>query len=132
MMRFRLTVPVVNERWWDTSKRELSRLLLEDNQEAWREERDPQEQTKWAPRKPPTGTWPILRKTGRMQDTTRIRTPNTGIFTARTSAPYGRFHMTGTSRMVARPWLGIPAQSMPRMADVVGRNLFRRRTRTFR
>ena len=131
MIRFRLTVPVVQENWWDRSKNELVKVLLEDNQEDWKSEQDPQTQNKWAPRKPPTGNWPILRKTGKMQDGTRMRAPAVGIFSARMGAFYGTFHMTGTRKMVARPWLGIPNRTMPRMEGIVAERIFARRSRTF-
>ena len=131
MIKFKLKVPVVEPNWWDRSKNELTKVLLQDNQEDWKGERDPQTQSKWAPRKQPTGTWPILRKTGKMQDGTRMRTPAVGIFSARMGAPYGSFHMTGTSRMVSRPWLGIPVRTMPRMEAIISEKIFRRGHRTF-
>ncbi len=131
MIKFKLSVPVIEENWWDRSKNELTKVLLTDNQEDWRDQQDPQTGAKWAPRKQPTGNWPILRKTGRMQDGTRMKSPATGIFSAKMGAPYGGFHMTGTSKMVARPWLGIPVRTMPKMAEVISRKIFKRSNRTY-
>ena len=57
----------------------------------------------WAKRKPPTGSWPILRKTGRMYGSATARPlPSAAEFTVDTPA---EFHQHGTSRMVARPVL---------------------------
>ena len=57
----------------------------------------------WAKRKPPTGSWPILRKTGRMYGSATARPlPSAAEFTVDTPA---EFHRHGTSRMVARPVL---------------------------
>lgn len=36
-----------------------------------------------------------------------------------TSVPYGRFHMTGTKRMPARPFMGISSQTFDRVAEAV-------------
>ena len=57
----------------------------------------------WARRKPPTGSWPILRKTGRMYGSVTARPlPSAAEFTVDTPA---EFHQGGTRRMVARPLL---------------------------
>lgn len=130
MIKFKLTVPTVNTNWWESSKNELARILQEDNQKDWASERDPSTGSKWAPRKQPTGNWPILRRTGAMQDRTRIKPAERGIFKAATVS-YGPYHQFGTGRMVARPWLGVPDRSLPRAAEVIGKNIFRGRSRTF-
>jgi len=131
MIRFKLTVPTVNTNWWASSKNEIAKVLLEDNQQDWASERDPNTGSKWAPRKQPTGGWPILRRTGAMQDRTRIKPKDSiGIFVASTVS-YGPFHQYGTNRMVARPWLGVPDRSLPRAAEIVGKSIFKGRSRTF-
>jgi hypothetical protein len=130
MIKFKLTVPVVNTNWWESSKNEIAAVLLEENRVDWEAEREPNTGSRWQPRKPPTGGWPILRKTGTMQDRTKIKPGLKGIFSASTVS-YGPYHMTGTSRMVARPWLGVPDRSLPRIAGVIGRSVFRGRSRTF-
>ena len=140
MINFKLSVPTLNENWWESSKNEIARIIREDNASAWREETDPQEGQKWAPLSSKYRDWkqksypgqPILRLTGRMQDRTRIY-PETarGILSARMGADYGRYHMTGTSKMPARPWLGIPSLSMPRVEDAVARAILRGRNLKF-
>jgi hypothetical protein len=140
MINFSLTAPSFNLNWWENSKNELSRLLLEDNQEAWGKEQDPQTQRRWAPLSPAYAASkaraypgaPILRRTGLMEDRTRILPQvSRGIFTARMGASYGSYHMSGTLKMPARPWLGIPISSMPRMGEVIGKAILRGRNRRF-
>jgi phage gpG-like protein len=58
----------------------------------------------WAPRKPPTGTWPILEKTGRMRRDYHVTATTTGV-TVQNNRPYAGFHQTGTVYMPARPVL---------------------------
>lgn len=130
MIKFKLTVPTVNTDWWKYSKNRIAAVLLEENQVDWAAERNPNTGTKWAPRKQPTGGWPILRRTGAMQDSTRIKPGGVGLFTARTVS-YGPFHQYGTRRMVARPWLGVPDRSLPRMAEIIASTIFKGRSRTF-
>lgn len=60
--------------------------------------------TPWAPRKPPTGTWPILEKTGRMRRSFKVMATSAQLKVLN-STEYLKFHQTGTSRMVARPVL---------------------------
>ena len=60
--------------------------------------------TPWAPRKPPTGTWPILEKTGRMRRSFKVVATSAQLKVLN-DTEYLKFHQTGTSRMVARPVL---------------------------
>ena len=63
----------------------------------------------WAKRKPPTGSWPILRKTRRMYSSRNAApVPNGADFTVDTPA---EFHQGGTVRMVARELL--PKGTLP-------------------
>lgn len=63
----------------------------------------------WAKRIPPTGSWPILRKSGRMYGSRVVRViPRGSEFTMDAPAQY---HQHGTSRMVARP--PFPHGSLP-------------------
>ena len=125
-IKFRLTVPKINDDWWLKSRNELNQLVEEHNRESWSQQQDPVDQNPWKPRKPPTGSWPILRKTGKMQDTTVIkpgRTPMT--FNAQTVF-YGPFMQYGTRTVPARRWLGIGGQTLTNdMAKVIGRAIFK-------
>ena len=128
MIKFRLTLPKVNEKWWLTSKSELTKLVEDYNKENWASQTDPVTGSGWAPRKPPTGGWPILRKSGKMQDSTKFNSSGPMLFTAKTSVSYGGFHMSGTSKMPQRRWLGIGPSLTRDMEQVIARNIFKGRT----
>jgi phage gpG-like protein len=140
VISFTGTFPTFNTNWWAASKNEIAQQLLNDNQEAWAREVDPQENSAWSPLKPAYSAWkqrkypnqPILRASGQMFDRTRIR-PETspGIFRAKMGAEYGKYHMTGTSKMGARPWLGIPQSSMPGISLAVINAINRGKDRRF-
>lgn len=65
------------------------------------------------------GTWPgqILTETGTLRE-------SMGVFIGPdyveigTNVPYGKYHMTGTTRMPARPFLGIPGDKST-LAEVI-------------
>lgn len=63
----------------------------------------------WAPRKPPTGSWPLLERTGRMRRSRRVR-PGVGAVEAAVDGP-AEHHQRGTRFMVARKIL--PEVSLP-------------------
>lgn len=127
---FKGSVPQFNANWWNPSKYALARILQEYNEEAWSRERDPTTGLGWKARKDPKGSWPILRRSGKMQDKVKIRPVAVGIFATRTTS-YGPFHMTGTSRMPARPWLGIPSTAIPEMTSVVRSAILKGKTLRF-
>lgn len=66
------------------------------------EDRAAPDGTLWEPRKPPTGTWPILEKSGRMRKSYHVSATTTGV-SVTNNTQYAGFHQTGTSRMPARP-----------------------------
>lgn len=74
------------------------------------EERAAPDGTPWAARVPPTGTWPLLEKTGRMRRDYHVTPTTTGV-TVTNGRPYAGYHQTGTERMVARPVL--PSGDLP-------------------
>lgn len=129
MFKMTLTLPKVNEDWWKTSKTELTKIVEEYNRQSWQQEKDPVTETRWNPRKSSAGSWPILRKTGTMQDTTKFKSAGVMEFSAKTSVNYGGFHQFGTSRMPRRRWLGIGDSVIKPMTEVIGKNLFKGRTR---
>ena len=123
-------VQLFNTNWWASSKNPIADILQLDNEEAWGQQQDPQTGQPWTPRKAPTGPWPILRKTGKMQDKVRIRPVDVGIFATKTTS-YGPYHMSGTSRMAARPWLGVPLTSMPKITASVRKAVIKGKTLRF-
>lgn len=127
MISVKFKVPEVNDRWWESSRNEIARVLQRENEASWKAEEDPNTGAKWAPRKQPTGTWPILNRTGRMQERTKIKPAGgVGLFSARTVS-YGPFHQYGTSRMTARPWLGVPDRTLDPIAGIIAKNILKNR-----
>lgn len=126
-LKIKITVPKVNLNWWDSSKNELTKLVVDHNKQSWGQQQDPVTMSPWAPRKAPTGSWPILRQTGKMQDTAKFRAVNTMIWSVRTT-DYGPFHQYGTSKMPQRRWLGIGGTLLDPMAKVIGSHIFKGKT----
>jgi phage gpG-like protein len=128
-------LPTINLNWWAPTQRQWAPVLLEMQKPFWREEREPTLGTPWARLSPGYEKWknkaypgqPILRATGKMQDTARIRPYQQG-FRVNTT-PYGGYHQFGTSKMPARPWMGIPPAALGRLADIAFRNIFFSRNR---
>ena len=122
-----LTTPVVNEYWWEASRNELTKVVERYNKQSWRKQVDPVTQKKWQPRKPPTGSWPLLRKTGLMQNSAQFYTMQgkKGMFYAETVF-YGPYMQYGTSTVPARRWLGIGQQMLNPMAKVIKKHIFKR------
>ena len=127
MIKFKLTVPVVHEDWWKKSKSALNKIVEEYNRENWSSETDPVTGAGWAPRKPPTGGWPLLNRTGKMFGSTKFTAPGPMLFTAKVGVNYGGFHMSGTSKMPQRRWLGIGASLIPRMEKEIAQHIFKGR-----
>jgi len=127
MSKFKLTLtlPKVNQDWWKSSKRELNELVENYNRDNWPKQRDPVTLKPWAPRKAPTGTWPVLRKTGEMQDTTKFKVGKTPMDFIAKTVNYGPFHQDGTKKMAQRRWLGIGSTLLDPMAKVIGKNIFK-------
>ena len=68
------------------------------------DERSDPDGNRWAPRKQPTGTWPILEKSGRMRKSYHVGATTTGV-KVENSQPYAKVHQTGRANMLARPVL---------------------------
>ena len=91
------------------------------------EERAEPSGSAWEPRKPPTGTWPILEKSGRMRKSYHVTATTTGI-KVENSTKYAGYHQTGTANMPARPVLpegNLPADWRSRIDAAVASELER-------
>lgn len=125
-LKFKLTVPKPNLKWWADSKSEVLQIVKEYNEESWKQEVDPVTGDKWAPRKKPTGGHPLLRKSGKMQNSTVFKpTSKPMMFNAIIKVPYGGFHQRGTSKMPRRRWLGIGSNITPKLVPVFRKHLFK-------
>lgn len=126
MIKFKLTVPVVNDKWWKSSKKELLQVVKQHHQESWSASQDPATGKAWQPRKKPTGSHPLLRKSGKMLNSTKFKSDSHPmLFKATTNVSYGKFHQEGTSRMPQRRWLGLGGGFEDKFASVVAKHIFK-------
>ena len=119
----------VNERWWPATQKQWGAKLLQDNRKFWSQERDPDNGRPWKSLSPLYEKFkskarpgqPILRYSGKMQDSAKIVPKGQGL--AVQTTPYGKYHQFGTSRLVARPWMGVPDSSMKSLTDLAWKNI---------
>ncbi len=125
-IKFKMTLPNPNLEWWKSSKSELNKLVEEHHQDSWTAGKDPVTGAKWAPRKEPTGKHPLLRKSGKMLNTTKFKVDqHPMLFKATTNVAYGKFHQEGTGRMPQRRWLGIGQNFEDKFAKVLRKHIFK-------
>ena len=129
--KMKLTVPVINTNWWAKDKGKMLRLVERYNKEAWAAQQDPVTLQPWQPRKPPTGGWPLLRKTGRMQDSTRFRAGGQPMSFYANTVYYGPFLQYGTSKMVARRWLGLGPKVLQEMGEMIAKSCIGPKKKTY-
>jgi hypothetical protein len=60
-----------------------------------------------------------------MQDVAYIYTRG-NVFKVK-STPYGKYHQFGTSKMAARPWMGVPDISLKQIVPIAWRNILSRK-----
>ena len=133
MIRLRLKdLRPLNARWWKPTKEEWVPVLLDDHPQFWKRQVDPTYQRPWARLTPRYASWksrnypgePILRATGLMQDLAFIYTQG-NVFKVK-STYYGKYHQFGTSRMAARPWMGVPDISLKQIVPIAWKNILKR------
>lgn len=130
MIKMKLTTPKVNIDWWPKARKEATDLIEQYNKESWAAQRDPVTLKPWTPRKSSVGSWPILRKTGLMQDTAKFKASSTPFDIKVKTTNYGPFHQYGTSKMPQRRWLGIGGSLVPSLARVISKGIFKGKTVT--
>jgi hypothetical protein len=131
MIEFKIkNMPSVNLNWWAPTQKQWAPILLKDQKPFWKRERNPTTGEPWERLSSGYAAWkaknypgePILRRTGRMQDTAKI-VPYQQGFKAKTTS-YGPYQQFGTSRMPARPWLGIPPVALAQLGVIAFKNIF--------
>lgn len=138
MIRFRFekgSFPGMNLRWWGPTRREWAPILANDQKIFWQQESNPDTGRPWARLTPAYQEWkqqhypgePILRQTGRMQDNMQIKVRG-NVFSVY-GAPYGRYQQFGTSEMVARPWVGVPDNSLKQIVPISWKNILSRKSK---
>jgi hypothetical protein len=135
-LRFKVTgdglVPM-NLNWWKPTKTEWTPVLLDDHPSFWRKQVDPTTGRPWqrlsaryaqekAKRFPGE---PILRATGAMLDSAYIFTRGDQFLVKTTR--YGGYHQFGTSKMDARPWMGVPDVSLKQIVPIAWKNILSRK-----
>lgn len=130
MIRFRTEgLNRMNLRWWGPTKEDWIPTLIDDQLPFWRKEVDPTTGQPWARLTPRYAAKkakefpgaPILRATGTMLDSFYI-SESRNRFSVN-STFYGKYHQFGTSRMVARPWVGIPDTSLEKLSAISWENI---------
>ena len=125
-------LPTINLSWWKPTQKEWAPVLLRDHLVPWRQESDPTTGRPWAALSPSYRESkmkrypgePILRATGKMQDTAKIKPRGDG-FEVKTTK-YGRYHQYGTPKMPDRPWMGIPDTSLRHIVPIAWKHILSR------
>ena len=136
MIRFKISgngLIQMNLNWWRPTKEEWVPVLLDDHPQFWKKQVDPTYQRPWEALTPRYANWkndhypgePILRATGLMQDVAYIKTKG-NVFLVQ-STRYGKFHQFGTSKMAARPWMGVPDISLKQIVPIAWKNILSRK-----
>lgn len=126
MLKFKMTIPKPNLRWYRDSKKELLEVVEQHNREAWSAERDPVTDKKWEPRKKPTGGHPLLKKSGEMFKSTKFKASSRPFdFKATVGVKYGGFHQKGTAYMPQRRWLGVGSNISSKIVPILRKRLFK-------
>lgn len=73
----------------------------------------------WAPRKEPTGSWPLLDKTGRLKLSIDYMVLSGTEVRVDHNTDYGDYLDEGTSRMVARPFLMLQDEDLPEIENMM-------------
>ena len=121
-----ITIPKPNLKWWNSSKSKVLETVKTYNQDSWKKQADPVTGKKWEPRKEPTGTHPLLRKSGKMMNSTSFKaTSKPMMFNAIVKVPYGGYHQRGTSKMPKRRWLGVGSAITPKLIPIFKESLFK-------
>jgi hypothetical protein len=119
----------LNENWLSKSLDEWLPVLRSSLITHWGREQDPETLRPWAPLTPKYRAWkikhhgnlPKLILSGKMLWTTRFGRVGNRITVD--MPHYGIFHQKGTPRMKARPWLGVPNNSMKQLSRLSIKNI---------
>jgi hypothetical protein len=121
--------PLLNTDWLTSSLDEWIPVLHRDLLHYWEREIDPESKNKWAELSPRYRSWkirnygslPKLILSGELLGTAKISRVGKSIQVE--AAHYGLYHMTGTRKMPARPWLGVPDVALNQLARISANNI---------
>jgi len=122
----------LNENWWAPTQKQWAPILLQENKKFWEAETDTQGRP-WAALSPRYKAWkvatvgglPILILTGKMLNSAKVKPQGEGF--AVDSTFYGRYHQLGTTKMVARPWMGVPEAALQLLPAISWSNILSKR-----
>jgi hypothetical protein len=123
-------VKLFNLNWWEPTKLEWAPILLNENKPFWRNQTQPNGRP-WKPltnqyrawKKKRYGEQPILRATGKMQDTAKVRTSLKNDRFEVLTTSVGPYHQFGTKKMAARPWMGVPDTSLKKLSGIAWKHI---------
>lgn len=115
--------------WWRPTQIEWAPILYEENRALWPSEADPTTLQPWAPltakyrawKNKHVGNLPLLMYSGRMLNSAEVKPWKTGYVVR--STPYGAYHQFGTSKMTARPWMGLPETAMSELPGIAWKHI---------
>lgn len=136
MIKFKVTgngLTPLNLNWWRPTKEEWVPVLLDDHPQFWKRQVDPTYQRPWQRLTPRYNALkqknfpgqPILRRTGLMEDIAYIYTQGNRFLVK--STDYGAYNQFGTSKMPARPWMGVPDISLKQIVPISWKNILSRK-----
>ena len=131
MIRFRVTGTTKPFKlgWWKPTRAEWVPVLLDDHPQFWKKQVDPTTGRPWDGLSPRYNAWkqkhapgqPTLRLSGLMQDASFIFTRGNQFLVK--STPYGAYNQYGTSKMPARPWMGVPDISLKQIVPIAWKHI---------
>lgn len=137
MIRFRLVntnkgLTPFSLNWWKPTKEEWVPVLIDDHPQFWKQQVDPTSKRPWAQLSPGYAKWknqkypgqPILRASGLMQELAYIYTRGDQFLVK--STHYGAYNQFGTSKMSARPWMGVPDISLKQIVPIAWKHILSR------
>jgi phage gpG-like protein len=125
-------VKLFNPDWWEPTKLEWAPVLLNENKPFWKNQTQPNGRP-WKPltnqyrawKKKKYGEQPILRATGKMQDTAKVLTSLKNDRFEVLTTSFGPYHQFGTKKMAARPWMGVPDQSLEKLSGIAWKHILK-------
>lgn len=121
---------LINLNWWTKTKAAWPAMLLLENRKNWTAETDYKGKpwkalspaySKWKRRN--YGSLPMLRVTGKMLEQATIE--NKGNRFNVVTSPVGMYHQFGTTKMPARPWMGVSNASLDILSRIAIKHILK-------
>lgn len=133
MIRIKAEKPIkpLKVRWWAQAKREWVPHLMSANKEMWPREIDP-DGLPWQALSPAYSKWKVRNYgnlpmldlgTNDFQETAYVKIVGNRFRVVTTDA--GVYNQFGTSKMPARPWMGVPQKSLSALAEIALKHILK-------